>query len=196
MRVLAVHAPTAGSTRTHDAFTIAVSAALSAGHDVVPIDLAADGFVPVMSAEEHAAYHGGSPLITEETRRSADAVMSADAFVFVYPTTFSTIPVVLKGWFERVFVPGVSFVLDPRTHKVRRNLTGVRRIVGIATYDGSRGDIRRSRDNGRRTIQRALRMNTGMRTRTSWIPLYDAGRADPSDVDAFHARIEKRMERL
>ena len=196
MRVVAVHAPTAGSTSTHDAFTIAVSAARSAGHDVVPIDLAAEGFVPVMSAEEHAAYHGDTPLVADEARRSAAAVKTAEAFVFVYSTTFTTIPVSLKGWFERVFVPGVSFVLDPRTHKVRRNLTGVRRIVGIATYDGSRSDVRRSRDNGRRTIERALRMNTGLRTRTSWIALHDAGQAGADEVEAFHGRIEKRMERL
>ena len=196
MRVVVVHAPTTGSTRTLDAFTIAVSAARSAGHDVVPIDLGAEGFVPVMSPEEHAAYLGDAPLVTEETRRSAEAVKAAQAFVFVYPTTFTTIPVVLKGWFERVFVPGVSFVLDPRTHKVRRNLTGVRRIVGIATYDSSRADVRRSRDNGRRTVVRALRMNTGLRTRTSWIPLHDAGRVGASEVEVFHSRIEKRMERL
>ena len=196
MRVVAVHAPAGGSTATHDAYTIAVSAARSAGHDVVTIDLAAERFAPVMSGEEHAAYLGEDPLVADETRRSAAAVVSAQALVFVYPTTFTTIPVVLKGWFERVFVPGVGFVLDPRTHKVRRNLTGVRRIVGIATYEGSRADVRRARDNGRRTIERGLRLNTGFRTRTSWIALHEAGRAGPGEIEAFHSRIERRLERL
>ena len=196
MRILAIHAPTAGSTMTHDAFGIAVTTARTAGHHVMAIDLAAEGFVPVMTGVEHAAYLGDQPLVADETRRAADAVTSAEVLVFVYPTTYSTIPVVLKGWLERVFVPGVSFVLDPQTHKVRRNLTGVRRIVGISTYEGSRSDVRRARDNGKRTLLRALRMNTGLRTRTSWIALYDADRARASDVESFHDRIRRRMAKL
>ncbi len=38
--------------------------------------------------------------------------------MFVYPTWWSGLPAILKGWFERVMVPGVGFVFDERTGKV------------------------------------------------------------------------------
>ncbi len=97
--------------------------------------------------------------------------------MFVYPTTFTTVPALLRGWLERVFVPGVAFVLDERTNKVRPGLTGVRRIIGVATYEDSRWSVLRERDNGRRVLLRALRLNTGIRTRTGWIALHDASTA-------------------
>ena len=105
-------------------------------------------------------------------------------------------PALLRGWLERVFVPGVAFVLDERTNKVRPGLTGVRRIIGVATYEDSRWSVLRERDNGRRVLLRALRLNTGIRTRTGWIALHGASTATDADRAAFVARIEQRMGRL
>ena len=42
--------------------------------------------------------------------------------VFVYPTWWSGLPAILKGWLERVMVPGVGFVFDEQTGKVRPGL--------------------------------------------------------------------------
>jgi NAD(P)H dehydrogenase (quinone) len=196
MRVVVVHAPTAATGPDHDAFAAAVAAASAAGHDVSAIDLQAEDFAPVMSLAEREVYHGTTPLITAETRRHAELVTATEAFVFVYPTTFTTVPALLRGWLERVFVPGVAFVLDERTNKVRPGLTGVRRIIGVATYEQSRWSVLRERDNGRRVLLRALRLNTGIRTRTGWIALHDASTATAADRASFVARVERRMGRL
>ena len=39
-------------------------------------------------------------------------VKEAEAFVFIYPTWWSTMPAIMKGWLERVMVPGVGFIFD------------------------------------------------------------------------------------
>ena len=196
MRVVVVHAPVAATGPDHDAFTAAVTTARGAGHDVSAIDLQAEGFAPVMSPAEREAYLGPSPLIGVETRRYADLVTAAEVFVFVYPTTLTTVPALLRGWLERVFVPGVAFVLDERTNKVRPGLTGVRRIIGVATYEDSRWSVLRERDNGRRMLLRALRLNTGIRTRTGWVALHRATSATDAQRAAFVTRVERRMTRL
>ena len=54
----------------------------------------------------------------------------------------------------------------------------------------------RERDNGRRVLLRALRLNTGIRTRTAWIALHGAPTATNADRAAFVARVERRMGRL
>ncbi|MGD9704025.1 MAG: NAD(P)H-dependent oxidoreductase [Acidimicrobiia bacterium] len=196
MRVVVVHAPTAATGPDHDAFAAAVAAARAAGHAVSPIDLRVERFVPVMSPAERDAYLGETPLITEETRRHAELVATAEVLVFVYPTTLTTLPALLRGWLERVFVPGVAFVLDERTNKVHRGLTRVRRIIGIATYADSRWSVLRTRDNGRRVLLRAMRLNTSIRTRTGWVALHHASTATDADVTAFLARVERCMARL
>ena len=50
--------------------------------------------------------------------------------VFVYPTWWSGLPAILKGWLDRVMVPGVGFRFDEQG-KVKPGLHQVRRIVGL-----------------------------------------------------------------
>ncbi len=65
-----------------------------------------------------------------------DDVRSAEALVFVYPTWWSTLPAILKGWLERVMVPGVGFRFND-AGRVAPGLAHVRRLFGISTYGSS-----------------------------------------------------------
>ena len=120
----------------------------------------------------------------------------ADCLVFVYPTWWSGLPAMLKGWLERVMVPGVAFVFDESNGKVRPGLRTVRRLVGISTYGSPRWTVRLINDNGRRTINRALRMACGFRTRTKWLGLYGIDTASEPVRHQFLDRIETTMARL
>jgi NAD(P)H dehydrogenase (quinone) len=116
--------------------------------------------------------------------------------VFVYPTWWSSLPAILKGWLERVMVPGVSFRFDERTGKVRPALGNVRTIVGISTYGSRRSYVRLMNDNGRRILTRALRVSCGIRTRTRWLGLYAIDTATESRRAEFAAHVEQAMAGL
>jgi putative NADPH-quinone reductase len=195
VKVVAVLAHPGQESFNRAIFDTAVAALRASGHDVVALDLYADGFDPVMTREERAAYHGEQPLTCELTQRYADEVRSAQALVFVYPTWWSSVPAILKGWLEKVMVPGVSFVFDEH-HRVRRGLTNVTRIVGISTYAAPRSTVRLINDNGRRTVVRALRLCTGMRTRAKWLALYKLPSTSDHDRAAFLRRVERTMAAL
>lgn len=167
----------------------------AAGHEVHLLDLYALGFTAAMSAEEHAAYHGDHPAIDPMVAEHGALVRDAQALVFVYPTWWSSTPAMLKGWLERVMVPGVAFVFD-RDGKVRPGLTNVRRVVGISTYGSPRAYVKFVNDNGRRMITRALRLNTGLRTRRSWLGLYAIDTATAARREAFLRKVEQRMRSL
>lgn len=169
----------------------------AAGHDVVVIDLYAEGVRPAMSAEEHHAYnHTEAPILDPLIEAHAALVQRAEALVFVYPTWWSGLPAILKGWLERVMVPGVGFTLDPRTRKVRPGLRQMRHLVGISTYGSPRGYVRLVNDNGRRIITRALRLSCGRHVRTRWLGLYAMDKATPGNRQAFLARVEQEMAGL
>ena len=165
------------------------------GHEVTVLDLYAEGFRTAMTREERVAYHSDRPMVDPMVERHAALVRRAEALVFVYPTWWSMMPAILKGWLERVMVPGVGFVFDER-HHVRRGLVNVRRVVGISTYGASWMYVRAIHDNGRRTLLRALRLNTALLTRGSWLALYRMDATSEPQRAAFLRRVERKMRSL
>ena len=117
-------------------------------------------------------------------------VRSASTLVFVYPTWWFGVPAVMKGWLERVLVPGVAFTLDPETKKVRRNMGHVRRIVGVTTYGSSPLAVHLAGDGGRRTLGRTLRLVAHPLARTTWLGLY--GMDTATDASAPRSRPGSR----
>ena len=149
-----------------------------------------------MSAAERAAYHGERPILDPVVERYAELVRSAQLLVFVYPTWWSGLPAILKGWLDRVLVPGVAFEFHERTERVRPALGHVRRIVGVSTYGSPKTYVMAINDNGRRTLTRALRMCCGVRTRTSWLGLYSIDTSTDRQRAEFAARVERTMTEL
>ena len=173
----------------------AIEGARAAGHDVRVLDLGAMSFNPVMSAEELRGYKAVTPAANEDLTVHIDAVRWADVLVFVYPTWWSTLPAQLKGWLERVMRPGVAFVFD-EDNKVRPGLRQVRRIVGITTYGSKWPYVKLMKDSGRRTLLRALKLNTSWRTRSKWIALYGIDVASEENRTHFLAEVRRSMEKL
>jgi NAD(P)H dehydrogenase (quinone) len=188
-----------------DSFNRALTAAAErgltrAGHSVTTLDLYALGFTAAMSLEEHEAYQAwepgtAPPLLDPMAAEHAALVSRAGALVFAYPTWWSQPPAILKGWLERVLVPGVSFTFDA-SGKVRPGMQHVRRIVGISTYGSPWTYVKLMTDGGRRMITRALRMSCGLRTPTTWLGLYSVDTAGPEERKAFIDRVEHRLAHL
>ena len=149
-----------------------------------------------MSAEERTAYHGESPVLDPQVQDQIDLVRAVDVLVFVYPTWWSGLPALLKGWLERVMVPGVGFRFDERTGKIRPALTNVRHLVGISTYGSPKWYVRAINDNGRRTLMRALRISCGLRVSRRWFGMYAIDGAEPRALEEFAARVERELSEL
>lgn len=196
MLVVVVVAHPSSESFCHALARSAESGLLRAGHEVVVLDLYSQGVRAAMTAEERHAYHGDAPILDPLLAQHAALVQRAESLVFVYPTWWSGLPAILKGWLERVMVPGVAFVLDPRTSKVRPGLQQMRHLVGISTYGSPRSYVRLINDNGRRTITRALRLSCGLRVRSAWLGLYAIDTSTTSQRTAFLDRVEQRMAKL
>jgi NAD(P)H-dependent FMN reductase len=180
---------------TRAACDAAVRGLERAGHEVTFFDLYAMGFQPAMTNAEIVAYHSDEPILDPLVAQSAAALRAAQILVFVYPTWWSGLPAMLKGWLEKTVVPGVGFVFN-KNHRVRPGLTHVRRIVGISTYGSPRAYVNAVNDNGRRTLMRALRLQTGLRLRSTWLPFYAIDTSTAEQRADFLARVESRMASL
>jgi NAD(P)H dehydrogenase (quinone) len=195
VRALVVHAHP-----DPDSFSAAVVGAIeqglrNGGHESRIVDLYGEGFTTAMTNAERLAYHEDEPIVDDQVRAYAAHVRWADALIFVYPTWWAGMPAVMKGWLERVLVPGVAFRLDEHG-KVRPGLRHARRLVGVSTYGSRRLYVALMNDGGRRTINRTLRLSCGWRTRTTWLGLYDMDHSTAEERRAFLAKVEHTMGQL
>ncbi|GCD19172.1 NAD(P)H-dependent oxidoreductase [Cellulomonas algicola] len=109
-----------------------------AGAHLVTHDLYAEGFDPVLRAEEsfvvgpdlHLGGPSGDPLLD----RHRAGLASADALVVVHPNWWGKPPAILAGWLDRVLVPGVAYRL-PDAGGLPEPLLAVRRLVVVNTTD-------------------------------------------------------------
>lgn len=173
----------------------AVRGLQAAGHTVSVIDLRKDNFTPVMSQQEWHTYMSRTGELQSDLVSYAESVLHAQILVFVYPTWWSGMPAQLKGWLDRVLVPGVGFSFDEKG-KVAPALEHLERIHVVTTYGSPKLYVKLVNDNGRRIVSRALRFTTQKRARVTHQGLYEMDKATDSDRRAFLQRIEQKMAKL
>jgi len=196
MRVLVIHAHPDLESFSRALLTAALDGLSRAGHDATVIDLYALDYPGGPTRDEWRAYETESPVLDPMVAEHVELVRSTEALVFVYPTWWSTMPAIMKSWLERTMVMGLAFTLDERTRLIRPGLGHVRHLVGISTYGSPRWYVKLVNDNGRRTITRTLRLSTGGKARTTWLPLYTLDSQTPEGRTTFLDRVRRSMEKL
>ncbi len=160
------------------------------GWEVDDCDLNAEGFQPVLTAEERRNYHDLQANL-HPVREHVERLRAAQALVLVFPVWNFGYPAILKGYFDRVFLPGVSFRLD--AGKVRPNLTHIRRLAAVTTYGGNRLRALLAGDPPRHVVKRAL-WHVTRPEKLRYLALYDMNRADAARRAAFLQRVRREME--
>jgi NAD(P)H dehydrogenase (quinone) len=163
----------------------------ASGHSVELRDLHAEAFDPVLSAHQRGVYFDE----TENPRGIEDHVVSlrrSDGLVLVYPTWWFGMPAMLKGWFDRVWLPGVAFRLGGP--KVMQPLLTAIRLVGIVTTYGSPWWLLWWVGwPDRRVVRRGLRPLCAPGCRIHWIGLTHMDVDDPGRRRRFLARVRRKL---
>lgn len=178
----------------------AVATLQQAGHQVEVIDLYGIGYQPSMSEQEHIDYYTNGaahpdPVVADHI----ESLQRADLIIFIYPTWWSGIPAILKGWLDRTLLPDVAFTLTPGADgkaAVAPNLTNIRRLIGITTYGSKRSDVALLGDAGRRTIARTVRLVCAKRSRTTWIGLHQLDTRSTEERVEFLNHIETKLQKV
>lgn len=161
-----------------------------AGHEVDDCDLYKEGFQPLLTREERIYYHDET-----KNRDPVDEyvvrLQRAEAMVIISPVWNFGFPAILKGFFDRVFLPGVSFNIADG--KVRPALQNITKITACLTYGTSRLYATLAGDPPHKVINRALRFTIKPGASVKFLSLYDLNRATSPRLGNHLERVEKQL---
>ena len=157
----------------------------AAGHAVDDLDLYAEGFEPILGAEERRHYNDTSRN-QEPVAAYIARLKAAEALILCFPVWTFGPPAILKGFLDRTLVPGFAFHIEGRT--VRPGLTNIRSITGITTYGQTRAKAWMMGDPPRKLITRYLRWQSGF-CRTHYVAQYGMNTATPEQLTRFRHRV-------
>ena len=162
------------------------------GWEVDDCDLNAEGFSPILTETERRGYHEVGPNLAP-VAHYVERLRAAQALVLVFPVWNFGYPAILKGFFDRVFLPGVSFRLEEG--KVMPNLTHIRKLAAVTTYGGTRMRAILAGDPPRHVVKRAL-WHVTRPEKLRYLALYDMNRASDTTRKGFLDRVGREMEGL
>ena len=163
------------------------------GHACRVRDLYREGFQPALSAEESSAYEelGGAAA---GVRAYAEDLGWAQGLLMVYPTWWYGLPAMLKGWLDRVWLPGVAFVLDEQRRFQPGPLRHVTRMMAVTTYGSPWSWIRLGVGApDQKMARRGLKALLSPACRTKWLGLYGMDRNTALQRARFLDRVEREM---
>ncbi len=192
MRVLVLFAHPVETSYQAALHTRVVETLKAGGHDVDDCDLYAEDFDPRLTRAERLAYHD---LTADRSAVQSyiDRLQAAEALVLVFPVWNFGYPAILKGFFDRVFLPGVSFRMEDG--KVAPSLGNLKRTAAVTTYGGSRLRAFLLGDAPRKQVTRVLRAQS-LGAPQDYLALYDLNRADADKRERFLQHIQKVMEKF
>jgi NAD(P)H dehydrogenase (quinone) len=165
----------------------------AAGHEVTSEDLYAQTFPPALSAAERAGYYEAL-YDASAVQVQAQRLRDAEGLVLCFPTWWFGFPAILKGWFDRVWAPGVAYdhasdlgAIEPRLPKLKR--------VMVITSLGSPWwvDTFLMRQPVKRILKTAILGTCAPQAQFEMLSIYSSEKLASEKVAAFQTKISNRL---
>ena len=195
MRVLVIFAHPLGDSYAATLRDTVVAALEAGAHSVDLCDLYQEDFDPILSAQEWRDYENTSEN-TRAVSRHVERLRHAEGIVFVFPSWWYGMPAILKGYFDRVWLPGVAFEFGPQA--IRPLLMSIR-MFGVVTTTGAPEWFTRiyMGNPSRKVLMRGLaRLVVAPRAERFWLALYGMENATDAKRTVFVEQVRKRVSNI
>src|SRR5262245_14712155 len=190
MRFLVIYAHPVKDSFVSALHQRAVTALTEAGHTVDDCDLYVEGFQPVLTREERLAYHN-TAANRGHVSKEIERLKNCDGLVLVFPTWWYGMPAMLKGYIDRVWIPGVAFEL--RNGRTMSRLHNIVRFAVVTTYGSPWWLNKLMGDPNRSIFMRGIRHLFARDARTLWLAQYGMDAVDAATREQFLRKVGQRL---
>ncbi|MBB4574153.1 NAD(P)H-dependent oxidoreductase [Rhizobium sp. MC63] len=193
MRVLVLHSHPVEESYGKSLYKQALESLEKAGHAVDGCDLYAEEFDPVLSRQDRLTYHD-YPANTDLVKPYVERLKQAEGLVLVTPIWNFGFPAILKGYFDRVWLPGVSF--DLVDGKVESRLRHIRKLAAVLTYGATPFRAFAAGNPPKKIVKRVLRAQINPLRPVTFLAHYDMNNCTPETRARFLEKVKTAMERF
>mmetsp|Transcript_19319 Transcript_19319/g.18649 ORF Transcript_19319/g.18649 Transcript_19319/m.18649 type:complete len:253 (+) Transcript_19319:99-857(+) len=150
------------------------------------------GYMDVVLTKERET---GNSNLSQEVIEAVEDLRWCDSVVYVFPTWWFSLPAIVKGYLDRVLLPGISFKL-PDASMVKAGQTGlipgltnIKKIGVITTYGCPFHVVLYCGDSSRSIITNGVRPLFGENCVVKWNGLYNMDNVTKEERDQFLDRI-------
>lgn len=196
MRALIVYCHPSATSFNHAVLDTVLDELSQAGADTRVIDLYAEQFQPALTLDDWTEYEDTS-CNTSRIAPHVESLQWCDALIFVYPTWWFGPPAMLKGWLDRVLVPGVAFTMPCAENKrFGHTLKHIRHLGVFTTCGASFWLTKLIGSPGKRILMRGLRALCHERARTSFAAHYRMDFSTPASRARHLERVRLKTRKL
>lgn len=165
----------------------------NAGHDVLLEDLYVEHFNASLTKLERRSYYNRK-YFTQQVAPQVERLASAESIVLVFPTWWFSFPAILKGWFDRVWAPGIAYDHASNLGQIKPRLSKLRHML-VVTSLGSPWWVDQLilRQPVKKVLQTAIIRACAPNCRMEMLSLYKCERLTEKKVDDFSRRVETRL---
>lgn len=166
------------------------------GHTVDLLDLYREDFDPRLQVSERRGYFD-TPYDADAVSDVVERLRAADGLVLVFPQWWFNFPAILKGFFDRVFVPGVAFDHDLAGGRIVPRLRNIRHFVALTSTGSPWWVVHLYMGNPvRRLLKRGIAAFCAKDVAFRMLTLHDMDRVTQAGRERHLDRVVKALSRL
>jgi putative NADPH-quinone reductase len=175
--------------------TTAIETLKAAGHEVLIEDLYRNNFAASLTVAERSSYYG-KHYESSSLQAEVDRLLSADAIVLCFPTWWFGFPAILKGWFDRVWGPGIAYDHATDLGPIKPRLLNLRKAL-VVTSLGAPWWVDRlvMWQPVKRVLKTAILGTCAPNCRLEMLSIYKSERLNNTQVKRFLTRVETALNK-
>ncbi len=166
------------------------------GHEVSLEDLYVENFEPALTKEERASYYQNN-YESAKIDVQVERLRQAQSLILVFPTWWFGFPAILKGWFDRVWGPGIAYNHATDYGPIKPCLDNLREVLVITTLGSPWWvDHLIMRQPLKRITRLALLKTCAKHSQLRYLSLYKSEKLSEQKIKRFINKIEKELTAL